>query len=254
MPAFQRTPFLANRALAVLSKAMSLAGVWGIRPDRINPCKGIKRFPEPKRDRRILPAELQALGAALAGAERDGSELPGCILAVRLLAMTGARASEILNARWTDFDLSARLLRLPNSKTGARVVSIGSAAVGLLSAVKRDSDYVCHGPDADKPLSLWTIEAAWKRIRDSANLPDLRLHDLRHHAATAAADSGFSAFAIKELLGHSSITMAARYVARAADPSRDAAEFVAGSAAAALAGQPVAPKRLQNRRRLANNG
>ena len=76
-------------------------------------------------DRRILgkflsAAELTRLGAALRAAEgRIGS---GRVAALRLLILTGARRGEVLNLRWEEVDLEAGLLRLTDSKTGAKVI------------------------------------------------------------------------------------------------------------------------------------
>jgi Arm DNA-binding domain/Phage integrase, N-terminal SAM-like domain len=63
----------ANRALAIISKAFNLAiGEWDMRPDGVNPCRGIKRHREEHRHRpgqigaHLTPEELTALGAAMA--------------------------------------------------------------------------------------------------------------------------------------------------------------------------------------------
>ena len=79
------TPYEANRALAFLSKMPSLAAKqWQLRAD--NPCSAVQRFPERERERYFSDAELTHIGGALAAAERGGTELPGFILLVRLLA------------------------------------------------------------------------------------------------------------------------------------------------------------------------
>lgn len=51
------TPYQANRALALLSKAFSLAEVWGLRPDNSSPCLRVQRFEEKARER-FLHTEL----------------------------------------------------------------------------------------------------------------------------------------------------------------------------------------------------
>ncbi|MEQ1711096.1 MAG: Arm DNA-binding domain-containing protein, partial [Hyphomicrobium sp.] len=66
------TPFQANRAVAVLSKMMSWAIRAGYRPDRQNPCKGLERFRERRRQRFLSEVELSALGAAIRQAETEG--------------------------------------------------------------------------------------------------------------------------------------------------------------------------------------
>jgi integrase len=93
------TPGAANRVLALLSKMFNLAERWGLRPDHTNPCRHVERYAERKMERFLSTEELARLGAALAAAERDGTEMPGAVAAVRLLAFTGARAGEILGLR-----------------------------------------------------------------------------------------------------------------------------------------------------------
>ena len=48
-------PYQANRTLGVLSEMFSLAEVWGLRPDRSNPCRDVKRYKEDKRERYLPP-------------------------------------------------------------------------------------------------------------------------------------------------------------------------------------------------------
>ena len=46
---FRHIPYQANRTLGVLSKMFSLADLWGIRQDGVNPCRGVKRYREERR-------------------------------------------------------------------------------------------------------------------------------------------------------------------------------------------------------------
>jgi hypothetical protein len=111
-------PYLANRALALLSKAFNLAEMWGWRPDASNPCRHVKKFAETKRRRFLSPKALPQgagpagrgvtdrrarWGACPAATERLAREggagchiPPSAVAAVRLLALTGARKGEIL--------------------------------------------------------------------------------------------------------------------------------------------------------------
>jgi integrase len=94
------TPGAANRGRALLSKAMNLAEVWGWRPDGSNPVRHIKRFKESDGAERFLSlAELRAMGEALRVYEADGGS-PYAAAAIRLLALIGARKSEVLSLRW----------------------------------------------------------------------------------------------------------------------------------------------------------
>jgi len=105
----------------------------------------------------------------------------------------------------------------------------------LLAHLPRDSEYIVHGvlsPQA--PLSAATLEGAWARIRKSANVPDARLHDLRHTVGTYGGQAGFNAFVVRDLLCHKTLAMTGRYVERDANPLRVAADQVAGRIAEAM--------------------
>jgi integrase len=231
--AMSPTPYEANRALAYCSRMLSLAATdWELRPD--NPCFGIKRFPEKRRERFFTDDELTKLGSALLAMEMEGLEAPGFILLVRVLATTGMRLGEALGLLWSDVDLRARAIRLRDAKTGARTVHLGGAAVTVLGAVTGRGGHVVRGPGANKPLSVNTAQKAWKRLRERAGINDGRLHDLRHTAGTFAALAGANAFAVRDLLGHRSLAMTGRYVERAADMVRATADAVSSRVAAAL--------------------
>jgi integrase len=239
--AMSATPYEANRALAYCSKMLNLAAMdWQLRAD--NPSIGIKRFPERKRERFFSDDELAKIGEALSAAEQAGSESPGFILLVRLLATTGMRLGEVLELLWSDIDLPGRAIRLRDAKSGARTVHLGAAAVSVLDSVEDKCGYVIRGLDPAKPLSINSAEKRWHRLRDRAGIPNGRLHDLRHTAGTFAALAGGSAFVVRDLLGHKTLAMTGRYVERAADMVRATADAVSSRVAAALgAGSNNAP-------------
>jgi integrase len=102
-----------------------------------NPCKDIERYPERKRARFLSPKELQCLGRGLTTAEVSETETTYAVAAFRILLLTGCRLSEIQTLEWRHVDLLAKKLRLPDSKTGAKTVHLGEAAVALLEGLPR---------------------------------------------------------------------------------------------------------------------
>jgi integrase len=237
------TPYEANRGLAYCSRMLNLSATeWQLRGD--NPCAGIKRFPERKRERYLADDELARIGEALAAAEREGVELTGFILLVRLLAVTGMRLGEALALRWSDVDLAARAIRLRDAKAGARTVHLGAAALALLDASEGKSGHVAHGVDPARPLPFSTAQHAWARLRERAGIPDGRLHDLRHSVGTFAALAGANAFAVRDLLGHPTLAMTGRYVERAADMVRATADAISSRVAAALDAGRTSPAEI----------
>ena len=101
-----------------------------------------------------------------------------------------------------------------------------------------------HGVDRSRPLPVSTAEKAWRRLRDRAGIPDGRPHDLRHTAGTFAALAAANAFAVRDLLGHSTLAMTGRYVERAADMVRATADAVSSRVAAALDAGRTSPAEI----------
>jgi integrase len=166
----RRIPYQANRNLEVISRMFNLAELWGLRPDGSNPRRHIKKYPEDKRERYLSPAELAALGEVLSLAEQEGVEDPYAIAAIRLLIFTGCRLNEIMTLRWDYVDFEARCLRLPDSKTGARVVHLGAPALDVLSRIERQTGnpwVVCGKKLGARRTDL---QPPWQRFRKRATV------------------------------------------------------------------------------------
>ncbi len=227
-------PYEANRCLEVMSKMFSLAEMWGLRPDGSNPRKHIKKYAEEKRERFLSPAELKRVGDVLREMEDEGIELSSAIAAARLLILTGCRLGEIMTLQWEHVDLASRALRLPDSKTGAKVVHLGQPAIDVLTGIKKidKNPWVIVGtlPGA----RLTDLQPFWQRVRARAGLKDVRIHDLRHTFASTAVAAGQGLPMIGKLLGHTQVQTTARYAHLAADPVRTAADAVANTLSHAL--------------------
>ena len=68
----RETPRAANRALAVLSKMFSLAAAWGLVADGTNPCRGVRKYKEKKRERFLSRDEYRRLGPGAGGGGSRG--------------------------------------------------------------------------------------------------------------------------------------------------------------------------------------
>ena len=205
------TPYQANRILEVVRKMFNLAEAWGLRRDGTNPCRFIQKYKERTRERFLTEEEFRRLGQVLSEVEAAGSETLSAVTAIRLLMLTGCRLNEIQTLRWENVDLEAGELRLPDSKTGARMVPLSQAAASVLSGVPRpdDNPWVITGK---KPgAHLTDMQHPWRRIRARAELDDVRIHDLRHSFASRALALGESLPMIGKLLGHTQVQTTARY-------------------------------------------
>jgi integrase len=246
----EAAPYRANRCVAVLSKATSLAVKWEWRQD--NPFRGVERSPEQKRERFLIPAEIAQLGDVLtAHPERTSAN------AVRLLLLTGARKGETLAARWQEFDLSAGAWSKPAATTKTAKlhrIPLSAPALQLLSGMKTEADlenarrerdglprieHVFPGAN-EKPLG--DIKRFWAAVSRKADLQVVRVHDLRHTYAAILASSGLSVPVIGALLGHTQPATTARYAHLMGDPLRAATERAgAVITGAGLPGADVVP-------------
>jgi integrase len=222
---------VAAQCVALLSTLLAFAVSRGLRSD--NPARGIKKPPVRKMDRFLSEEEIARLAAALATeSSRTGDPYPAA--AIRLLLLTGGRRGEILGLRWPHVDFEQRCLRLPDSKTGAKVVYLNPPALEALARLSRveGNPYVFPGKTERAPLG--GIDKVWFRVRASAGLQGVRLHDLRHSFASMGVAGGLSLPIIGALLGHKHPATTGRYAHLSADPVRAANDVIGMRIAAAM--------------------
>jgi integrase len=153
---------------------------------------------------------------------------------VGLLLLTGARVRELLDARWEHVDVERQTWLIPTSKTGKpRHVPLSTAALEVLAAMPRfkDCPWLVPNPETRKPFV--SIKHGWQRAIRVAKLPGLRIHDLRHSAASFMVNSGVDLFAVGKVLGHASYQSTQRYSHLANDTLLAAVEAGAAKQAAA---------------------
>ena len=191
-------PGAANRAFEILRAMMFRAEEWGLRERGSNPCLGIAKNPRNNVARFLDANELARLGRAL---DAHKTRWPEAVAAIRLLALTGCRRSEVLNLRWRDIGEDA--INLRDSKTGPRAVPLGAAARALIAALPgpRDPDAFLFPRHAES-RGIWILTNCWRTACVDAKLGRLRLHDLRHTAASQAVMAGENLLLVGKLLGH----------------------------------------------------
>ena len=230
----RKTPAAANQAVGALSRMLNRAEAWGMAPPGGNPCRFVTHYRTRRRERFLTEAEFRRLGRTLDGMEAEG-RLPAHVAgAIRLLMLTGCRSGEILNLRWEDVRLEEKEIRLRDSKTGPRAVSLSPGAARVLAGLPRrpGNPWVVPGRKPDAPLGQLTNH--WYAVRGRAGLEDVRIHDLRHSFASRALALGEDLTMIGKLLGHSKIQTTARYAHLAREGVGEAAARVAASIAADL--------------------
>ncbi|KNB50239.1 site-specific integrase [Streptomyces caatingaensis] len=154
-----------------------------------------------------------------------------------LIAFRGLRRGEACGQKWTDTDLDAGLITVakqlvvngwevyeddPKTDAGARTIALDSDTVRALKRHRAQQD-----KDREQWGSAWVetgrvftrengellhpanVTRRFIELYEEIGLPPIRLHDLRHGAATLAHAAGADLKDIQEMLGHSSITITA---------------------------------------------
>ena len=181
-------PATMNRRLDVLRAAARYAFEQGSAP--VNLAGRVPRFPEHNRREIYLTA---AQVAALARAAPDKLTAS----AIMLAAYTGMRASELLALPATG--RTAKALHVAHSKTGKpRLVPVHPRIRRHLAALPLGITY------RDLVGRFWLA-------RESAGMPHVRWHDLRHTCASLLVNAGVDLFTVGRILGHSSAATTERY-------------------------------------------
>ena len=219
------TPVRANRVGEVLRKMFTLAVEWEWRAD--NPAQGFHRRLEHARERFLSPEELVRLAAALdKAADQRGASI------MRLCMLTGARVGEVRTARFEQFNLDYAIWSKPASTTKQRKihrVPISQDVVAIVRqrklVVPKENVWLFPGDAIGKPVR--EVRRFWLKIRQEADLPDVRIHDLRHTFASLLVSGGASLEVIGRLLGHNQMQTTQRYAHLMESPLRAGVDSVA---------------------------
>jgi integrase len=214
-----------QRIHALVHLALSYAVRWEFLSR--NPADSVDS-PRPNRPETITPTVVE-LGRLLA--EGDRTKLGPLF---RFAALTGMRRGEILALRWEDVDfehgtVSVRgsvrrlgkgrgMVRMtPKRERSVRRLTLAAPAVEILQQQRwrqlRDiedlgEDYEDKGIVFANALGAYRdpdhVTRVWGKVAVAADLPSIRLHDLRHALATRLIELGVHAKVVQEILGHSS--------------------------------------------------
>jgi len=219
------TPVRANRVGEVLRKMFSLAVGWGWRDD--NPASGFRRRLENERERFLTPEEIGRLAKALDAA--DDQRAAGII---RLCMLTGARVGEVRQARFEQFNLDLGSWSKPAATTKQRKIHRIPISNEVATIVRQRQLVVPSGnpwlfPSDTPGQPVQEIRRFWKAIQTEADLPGVRVHDLRHTFASLLVSGGASLEMIGKLLGHTQMQTTQRYAHLMDSPLREGLDTVA---------------------------
>lgn len=227
---------VAVRAMTSVSAMLSWAVSKGLLKE--NPAFRVKKLPDRRRERFLSEEEVQRMFQAMGDLERSGEISPASHDVIMLLALTGARQSEVIGLRWSEVDMNHGHATLPpdRHKTGSsgasRILHFNEAALSVLKRRPRHTEFVF--PDSTGHQPIKRVQDAWEKVRDRADLRDAVLYTLRHSFASFAIDEGESLYVVGRALGHRKAATTERYAHIRATLAQRVASSV-GTKMAALA-------------------
>lgn len=218
------SPRTVRGIYGTLRTALRQAVSWGIL--KKDPTEGLRTPRVPRKERPVLSAEnLQKLLEAAKGYRY--------YLVIRILAFTGMRLGEVLGLKWRDIDFSAGTVVIQravdtkhrslkeDTKTASsrRTIVLDQETLALLKEQKskiekskvkpiRIENILVFQPEIVGGKLLPVRDDAIRRTLNSAlkkaEIPHIRIHDLRHTAGSILLSEGISLTNVADFLGHSS--------------------------------------------------
>jgi integrase len=197
------SPATVNREIALLKHLFNMAERWGLYRGR-NPVRDVKFLAEDNLQFRFLSgAEEETLLGACSPYLED---------LVLFAINTGLRLNEILNLRWEEVDLDNGVVKMLVQKNRRMLeVPLNEKALAVVKGWHglRKCEYVFYNPETGgqwKDLWLGLQKACRK-----AGINDVTWHTFRHTFASRLTRAGADLVTVKELLGHSSVSVTMRY-------------------------------------------
>jgi integrase len=207
-------PATVNRELTVLKHMLTKAVEWELILD--NPFRRVRSLSVAKCVERVLSYDEETKLLAACDRVRSRVLRPLILLALH----TGLRRGELLSLEWSRVDFDQRALRVINAKSSAgnRIIPMNATVHTLLSDLLKKTTSPLVFPSNRKPgEKLLDVKKGFKKAVQLAGIPHFRFHDMRHTFATRLVRAGVDIVSVQHLLGHSKITMTARYAHSLAD-------------------------------------
>lgn len=209
--------YTGNHCLVLIKTVYNYA-IKEERFDGRNPAISVKLNKTEPRVRYMEHAELQRFFAVLDEYDNEISRD-----AILMLIYTGARKRNVLEMKWADIDMEAKIWKIPQTKTAKNVtIALVEQAMEVLQRrwEQAENEWVFYSPTS-KSGHVEDIKRAWASILEKAQITNLRIHDLRHTLATYLIANGADAFIVQRALTHKSLQSTQVYVNLGVEHLRD---------------------------------
>jgi len=160
------------------------------------------------------------------------NECPDWLKEIVVFAInTGMRRNEILTLKWPQVDLDRRVLTLLITKNkDKRGIPMNATVQELLrsKATKRKNSGYVFPSEVGNQIDPHNMERAFRKARKAAGLNDVRIHDLRHTAASRMAQAGIDIYKVGTILGHKDVRMTMRYAHLNVESLREGVDALMG--------------------------
>lgn len=216
----------ANRCRSNLSKMFNLCErPWEYRPVSSNPCRGLFKYSEKRRERFLDDEELRRYMGVLNKTINEARSHPIEELPLRLMfkaraacyyklmLLTGARGCEWRKAKLQEIDIPRLQIRPESTKNDEPAISFPPVCVEILEFLfslprPEGNPYLFPGKYKE---NMGTPRESWKMFKEEAKLEGFNPHDLRHSWAALALASGLSLADVGQQLNHKSYQTTKRY-------------------------------------------
>lgn len=224
------SPAQANKLLQVCKNLFEFArrqGHWKAPNPSNDPMTGeaYMHFDLPKREVRLTPSKAKRLNTAM---QKKGQFWCDFFSTV---ALTGRRLSNVRELKWENIDLESRLIiDAPESMKNnePNICPLNDTVLEILRRRRAEAgeEAVYVFPGRKPGMPIMNPDHAWNEIRTEAGLKDLRIHDLRHNAASWASGAGHSQATIGKFLSQKSVQSTHRYTHANVDDAMKASRSV----------------------------
>ncbi len=236
------SPSTVRQIHCILSMALRQAVKNGLIMN--NPCDGVVLPRVQKREMRVLSREEQGRLMQLLRGEHSA-----CAVGIQISLMTGVRVGELCALHWRDVDFRRHSIRVnftmqrlpaqggstcmvlspPKTNSSCREIPMPHLLEEILLEYRQGLKEASRQPESPllcnskgQPLDVRTVQYAFQRWMQRAQLCHANFHALRHTFATRAVELGMDGKTLSELLGHSDPSVTMRRYVHALDDHKQA--------------------------------
>jgi integrase/recombinase XerC len=164
---------------------------------------------------RKLPVYVQEGEIEKGVTPAEGFEGATQVIIVNILYATGIRLSELIGIRESDFDLHTSTLKVLGKGKKERIIPVSAALIEGLQrylnekraqAFSAEDPYLLLTPSGKKLYPKYVYRTVQNYLGQITTLQKKSPHVLRHSFATHLTNNGAELNAVKELLGHASLS------------------------------------------------